>query len=174
MKYKVNFSGFAYVEADSEEEAREKVLYEDDAIYSETQVDNIEELYKIRSPILCQLNIKGNMHFVVIYKIKNDIFTIMDPSQGKITMDKWEFLDIWTGYIMIFEPIRKLPVTIDNKFLNKIIWTLLFKNKKLGYYTMYATDINELILIRTDRKTYVFSCKDRNKFIESVKLTIIK
>ena len=49
-----------------------------------------------------------------------------------------------------------------------------FKNKKLGYYTMYATDINELILIRTDRKTYVFSCKDRNKFIESVKLTIIK
>lgn len=44
MKYKVNFSGFAYVEADSEEEAREKVLYEDDAIYSETQVDNIEEV----------------------------------------------------------------------------------------------------------------------------------
>lgn len=44
MKYKVNFSGFAYVEADSEEEAREKVLYKDDAIYSETQVDNIEEV----------------------------------------------------------------------------------------------------------------------------------
>lgn len=44
MKYKVNFSGFAYVEADSEEEAREKVLYEDEAIYSETQVDNIEEV----------------------------------------------------------------------------------------------------------------------------------
>ena len=44
MKYKVNFSGFAYVEADSEEEAREKVLYEDDAIYSETQVGNIEEV----------------------------------------------------------------------------------------------------------------------------------
>ena len=95
------------------------------------KVDNIEELYKIRSPILCQLNIKGNLHFVVIYKIKDDIFTIMDPSQGKVTMDKWEFLDVWTGYIMIFEPIRKLPVTIDNKFLNKIIWTLLFKNKKL-------------------------------------------
>ena len=44
MKYKVNFSGFAYVEADSKEEAKEKVLYEDDAIYSETQVDNIEEI----------------------------------------------------------------------------------------------------------------------------------
>lgn len=32
MKYKVNFSGFSYVEADSEEKAREKVLYEDDTI----------------------------------------------------------------------------------------------------------------------------------------------
>ena len=49
-----------------------------------------------------------------------------------------------------------------------------FKNKKLGNYTMYATDINELILIRTARKTYVFSCRNRDKFIESVKLTIIK
>ena len=45
-----------------------------------------------------------------------------------------------------------------------------FKNKKLGNYTMYATDINELILIRTDRKTYVFSCRNRDEFIESVKL----
>ena len=44
MKYKVNFSGFAYVEADSKEEAREKVLYEDEAIYSETQVTYIEEV----------------------------------------------------------------------------------------------------------------------------------
>lgn len=43
-----------------------------------------------------------------------------------------------------------------------------FKNKKLGYYTMYATDINELILIRTARKTYVFSCRNRDEFIESV------
>lgn len=44
MKYKIFYTGFAYVEADSEEEAREKLLYENDAIYSETQVDNIEEV----------------------------------------------------------------------------------------------------------------------------------
>lgn len=33
---------------------------------------------------------------------------------------------------------------------------------------MYATNVNELILIRTDRKTYVFSCKNRAEFIESL------
>lgn len=44
MKYKVSYTGFVYVEADSEDEAKEKALYENDAIYSETQVDNIEEI----------------------------------------------------------------------------------------------------------------------------------
>lgn len=44
MKYKVNFSGFAYVEADSEEEAEEKAMYEDDAIYEEKKCESIEEI----------------------------------------------------------------------------------------------------------------------------------
>ena len=44
MKYKIYYTGFAYVEADSEEKAREKFLYENDAIYSETHADNIEEI----------------------------------------------------------------------------------------------------------------------------------
>ena len=33
-----------------------------------------------------------------------------------------------------------------------------FKNKRLGKYTMYATDLKKLILIRTGDKTYLFSC----------------
>ncbi|MBM6882286.1 PH domain-containing protein [Bacteroides caecigallinarum] len=45
-----------------------------------------------------------------------------------------------------------------------------FKNPKLGSYTMYATNLNELVLIRTNSKKYVFSCKNRDEFIESVKL----
>jgi hypothetical protein len=41
MKYKVSFSGFAYVEADSEDEAIE--LYQNDTIvYSEQDVDLVE------------------------------------------------------------------------------------------------------------------------------------
>ena len=34
MKYKVSFSGFHYVEADSEDETEEKAMYGDDAFYS--------------------------------------------------------------------------------------------------------------------------------------------
>lgn len=43
-----------------------------------------------------------------------------------------------------------------------------FRNKRLGFYTMYATNLNELILIRTARKTYVFSCVCRDELINSV------
>ena len=54
LKYKVSFSGFAYVEADSPEEAEEKAMYEDDAVYEEKKCESVEEvdefvLRKIRS-----------------------------------------------------------------------------------------------------------------------------
>jgi hypothetical protein len=35
----------------------------------------------------------------------------------------------------------------------------IFSNKKLGTYTMYATQKKHLILIKTDRKKYIFSCE---------------
>lgn len=41
-KYKVYYSGFAYVEADSEEEAIEN--YEYDSYYEEYAVDGVEEV----------------------------------------------------------------------------------------------------------------------------------
>ena len=44
-KYKVCFSGFAYVEADSTEEAEE--YYDFDYIYEEKQIDNIEEVNEL-------------------------------------------------------------------------------------------------------------------------------
>ena len=43
-KYKVSYSGFVYVEADTAEEAKEKVLEELEEIYSEKQVDAVIEV----------------------------------------------------------------------------------------------------------------------------------
>ena len=42
-KYKVYYSGFAFVEADSEEEA-EEIYHEGYAIFEEEQVDEVEEV----------------------------------------------------------------------------------------------------------------------------------
>ena len=43
MKYKVSYSGFAYVEADDEDEAQ--MVYEDgDTLYEEVWIESIEEV----------------------------------------------------------------------------------------------------------------------------------
>ena len=42
MKYKVNFSGFAYVEADNEDEAVENYDYNE--VYRKEKIENIEEV----------------------------------------------------------------------------------------------------------------------------------
>lgn len=44
MKYKVFYSGFVYVEADTAEEAVEKAFDEVEEIYSEKQVDAVIEM----------------------------------------------------------------------------------------------------------------------------------
>lgn len=43
MKYKVSFSGFVYIEADSPEEAKERAMY-DDAIYEKKEYVSVEEV----------------------------------------------------------------------------------------------------------------------------------
>lgn len=47
-----------------------------------------------------------------------------------------------------------------------------FKNDRLGNYTMYATELNNLILVRTSNKKYVFSCSRPQEFVEFVNLQI--
>ncbi|RNC64885.1 PH domain-containing protein [Proteiniphilum sp. X52] len=47
-----------------------------------------------------------------------------------------------------------------------------FKNDKLGSYNMYATELNNLVLVCTTNKKYVFSCSRSNEFIEYVNLKI--
>jgi len=46
-----------------------------------------------------------------------------------------------------------------------------FKSDRLGSYTMYATDMKHLILIRTNEKNYVFNCSRSNELIEMVMKT---
>jgi hypothetical protein len=43
-----------------------------------------------------------------------------------------------------------------------------FKSNKLGNYTMYATEWNNLVLIRTNNKKYVISCKKAQDFVEYI------
>ena len=95
------------------------------------KVSEISKLHEIDRPFIAQLNISNNTHFVVVYKIKEDKILMMDPSKGKVLMDIFEFNNLWTSYIMIFIPYRKLSIYSSLKEVNKIILSLILNNKKL-------------------------------------------
>lgn len=46
-KYKISFSGFAYIEAEDCEEA-EEIFYNDGGVYSEYEIDEAEEVDEFR------------------------------------------------------------------------------------------------------------------------------
>lgn len=93
------------------------------------KVDEIDKIKKIIPPILCQINNNGYNHFIVIYKIYNNRLLIMDPSKGKEVIDLFDFNNIWTGYIMLFEKNLPLINNKENKIFGKIIKEVIIKNK---------------------------------------------
>lgn len=44
-----------------------------------------------------------------------------------------------------------------------------FKNKRTGNYWLYATEMKNLIIVKTSEETYVFSCAKSEEFITKVK-----
>lgn len=48
----------------------------------------------------------------------------------------------------------------------------LFKNTRLGKYTMYATDLDHLLFIRTRNRKYVFSCSRSEELLEYIDLRL--
>ena len=95
------------------------------------KIDNIDKLHEIEKPFISQMVINNYKHFVVVYKIKNDKITIMDPAKGMKKLSKDEFNNMWTGYILILEPYKKLPVYNENNYIVSIIKEILFSNKKI-------------------------------------------
>jgi len=95
------------------------------------KIDEIDKLYEIEKPFISQIVQNNYHHFVVIYKIKNDKVTIMDPAKGMIKMSIKEFSQISTGYILILEPFKKLPIYNTNNYVFDILKLVIFSNKKI-------------------------------------------
>ena len=85
------------------------------------------DLNNIKLPCIAHLNIEGYNHFVVIYKVENKI-TYMDPSSGKVIMDKPDFINIFTGNILEFIPSSKIIKCKKNKKFNNILKNIYLNN----------------------------------------------
>ena len=95
------------------------------------KIDSIDKLIDIEKPFISQIVKDNYNHFVVVYKIKNDKITIMDPAKGMIKLSLEEFNNLWTGYILVLEPYKKLPVYNENNYILSLLKNIIFNNKKI-------------------------------------------
>ena len=110
------------------------------------KVSDINKLYPLEKPFICQVIINNYKHFIAVYKIHNQIITIMDPAKGMVKMKEGEFNNIWTGYILLLEPYKELPIYKNNNYLLNIIKNTLKNNKKL---IINITSFSIIIIIFT-------------------------
>lgn len=105
------------------------------------KVDDINNLFEIKKPFLCQLINNNYEHFVVVYSIKKNKVIMMDPAVGEriVTLD--EFNSMWTSYIMLFSPVKKLMFYQDKKYLNQVIIETLKINKSIVIYILLLSII---------------------------------
>ena len=95
------------------------------------KLDSLNQLSEIEKPFISQVVINNYHHFVVIYKIKNEKITIMDPAKGMLKISLDEFKNIWTGYILVLEPFKKLPIYEEKNYIFSILKNIIFSNKKI-------------------------------------------
>lgn len=109
------------------------------------KVNEISSLIELNNPFICQLIDKNYEHFVVVYEIKKDKIIIMDPAIGKRIILLSEFSKIFTGYIMLFSPRKKLIYHEEKKYLNKVIIDTIIKNKSIVLYILLLSIIFTIV-----------------------------
>lgn len=141
-------------------------------------LDNIKEF-----PVIAHMVLEnGFNHYIVIYKIKKNIVTIMDPAKGKINLNKSEFVKLWNNIIITFKPKHAI---INYPMQNNIIiffLKLLFKEKQsyfiiiiLSIFIMLFSLINSFylkigdFLIRNNKLNVLL-----NLFISFILIIILK
>lgn len=109
------------------------------------RVDDIEKIKEINIPFICQITKNNYTHFIVVYKIKDNKLLIMDPSIGKESIDIFDFNNIWTGNIMLFEKVSTLPLEEDPNITNKLIKEVLKNNKGNVIFVMILSLISTIL-----------------------------
>ena len=109
------------------------------------RVSDIEKIKEINTPFICQITKNNYTHFVVVYKIKDNKLLIMDPSIGKQSIDIFDFNNIWTGNIMLFEKVSTLPLEENPNITNRLIKEVLKNNKGNIIFVMILSLISTIL-----------------------------
>ncbi|ATL43773.1 peptidase domain-containing ABC transporter [Elizabethkingia sp. HX WHF] len=92
-----------------------------------------DALPEIPLPTIAHIIVQGQLHhYVVIYSVKKDKITVMDPAYGK--MQEYtiqEFSEIWTGALILLEPNEYFEQKDEKTSLYKKFWNLVQPHKSI-------------------------------------------
>lgn len=103
------------------------------------KTNNYNTLQEIETPFIIQIIDKNYEHFCVVYTMKKNKVVVMDPAIGQREILVEEFKNIWTGYILILRPIKKIETYQETKYLNTIIKEILIKNKSMIFTILFLS-----------------------------------
>lgn len=95
------------------------------------KIDDINKLYDLEKPFISQVVIDNVKHFVVVYKVKRDLVTIMDPAKGMRKIKLCDLEKIWTGYILLIVPYKPLPICNSDNYVFELIKKVILDNKTM-------------------------------------------
>lgn len=73
----------------------------------------------------------GLTHFIVVYKIANNVVYVMDPAKGKTKYQIDEFLKIWDGILILLSPKSDIACFSKEESLFSLFNKLVIANKGL-------------------------------------------
>jgi len=92
-----------------------------------------DALPEIPLPAIAHIIVQGQLHhYVVIYSVKKNKITLMDPAYGK--MQEYtiqEFSEIWTGVLILLEPNEYFEQKDEKTSLYKRFWNLVQPHKSI-------------------------------------------
>ncbi|MCL1032712.1 peptidase C39 [Elizabethkingia anophelis] len=92
-----------------------------------------DALPEIPLPAIAHIIVQGQLHhYVVIYSVKKDKITVMDPAYGKMqNYTIKEFSEIWTGVLILLEPNEYFEQKDEKTSLYKRFWNLVQPHKSI-------------------------------------------
>lgn len=90
------------------------------------------------------LHWEGN-HFVILEKIRNDIFHIVDPAKGRMRLKKIDFITKMSGFAIMFSPsstFQKRSIEESN-----ILFHYFSKHKKTVFHLLALTILLQIVLL---------------------------
>ena len=98
-------------------------------------------------PVIAHTNDNNLLHFVVIYKLSEKYYYLMDPAKGYIKVKKEEFLKKWTNIILVLKPLNQLPQYDKNSILKDMLNNISPTDQKLIIKIIFLSIILTIISI---------------------------